>query len=194
MSLLIPGSVPLHHCRCYYGGIDCRIPRGTAFAEILRKIRNNFFIAVGLGNCMGFGQLFNKIISGSVPLHHCRCDCGGIDCRIPRGGSSEQSSLYSVFLTEKHSSASLLLLFPENVGYNPPLFGSPVLTAQSYEKSEIIFSLQLGVATVWASGNYSIKLFRGTFRSIIAVATMVVTVFFCPEAARRSKVRFTQFF
>ena len=34
-----------------------------------QKIRNNFFIAVGLGNCMGEGQLFNKIISdfGSVP-------------------------------------------------------------------------------------------------------------------------------
>ena len=27
-------------------------------------------------------------------------------------------------------------------------------------KSEIIFSMRLGLATVWALGNYSIKLFR----------------------------------
>ena len=27
------------------------------------KIRNNFFLAVGLGNCMGIGQLLDKIIS-----------------------------------------------------------------------------------------------------------------------------------
>ena len=158
MSLLIPGNVPFHHRRCDCGSNGFILSRGGSRCVILRKIRNNFFIAVGLGNCMGFGQLFNKIISGSVPLHHCRCYCGGIDCRITRGdsrcailrnyicvpfhhrrcyygsngfilsrgGSSEQSSLYSVF---QHSSASLLLLFPENVGYNPPLSGNPVLTA-----------------------------------------------------------------
>ena len=30
--------------------------------SIVNKNQNNFHIAVGLGNCMGFGQLFNKII------------------------------------------------------------------------------------------------------------------------------------
>ena len=36
--------------------------------KILRQIQNNFFNAVGLGNCMGFGPLFNKII---LDLHLC---------------------------------------------------------------------------------------------------------------------------
>ena len=55
--------------------------------------------------------LQTKERSGSVPLHQRRCDYDGKDFPLPRG-SSEQSPLCSVFLNEKHSPASLLLLFP----------------------------------------------------------------------------------
>ena len=64
----------------------------------------------------------------------------------------------------------------------------------SSPKSEIIFSLQLGLATVWAQGNYSIKLFRipGTFRkraaSPIAAVALVKKIIFCPVAAALRKV------
>ena len=91
----------------------------------LRKIRNNFFVAVGLGNCMGFGLLFNKIIS---------------DLRTGGYDYPPKSIKYFELIAQcrRHHLLRLLdaqiiasslappwLLFPENVGYNPPLSGSP---------------------------------------------------------------------
>ena len=94
---------------------------------------------------------FRSIDPGSVPLHQPRCYLGKKDYLSPRGGSR-------CVILGSSESVPLHQCRCDFGGKDNRLPRGGGIYAMY--KFEIIFSLQLGLATVWAQGNYSIKLFR----------------------------------